>query len=110
MSRFDCLLNSGYYLSVIVLELLFGLLASLVVMKFSRYREYRADWRAAELLGSARPMQNALNALASPTGSSALPKPLAAFGINSSADSWLRLLSSHPDLSDRVDALNKFGR
>lgn len=101
----------GYFLSVIVLELVFGLLASMVVMRFSRHREYRADWRAAELLGSAKPMQDALNSLAQASSGSVamLPKSLAAFGIRSRSSSWFSLLSSHPEISDRVSALNKFG-
>lgn len=99
----------GYMVSVMVLELVFGLLASLVVMAFSRHREYRADWMAAELLGSARPMQAALAALAQQSGHGAdLPKQVAAFGITDGGLS--QLLRTHPSLGDRIEALNQFGR
>lgn len=97
----------GYALTVVVLELVFGILASVVVMAFSRHREYRADWGAAELLGTARPMQDALRVLAG--ASSDLPKSVAAFGIASkgSIATWL---SSHPSIESRLDALDQFGR
>jgi heat shock protein HtpX len=98
----------GFFLTVIVLELLFGILAALVVMAFSRHREYRADWAAAELLGTARPMQAALNTLRLASRSD-LPKTVAAFGI-SGAPGLLRLLSSHPPLQARLEALQAFGR
>lgn len=97
----------GYTVTVVVLDLVFGLLASVVVMAFSRHREYKADWMAAELMGTAAPMQSALRALAGQ--SSDLPKTVAAFGI-SSGSSWTSLLRSHPPLEDRVQALNEFPR
>lgn len=98
----------GYFMVVVVLEVLFGILAAMVVMAFSRHREYRADWMAAQLLGSARPMQAALRTLA--RGSSALPQAVAAFGIQGKASRWASLLGSHPSIEDRVKALEAFGR
>ncbi len=94
----------GYTLVYVLLQTLFGIAASLVVMAFSRHREYRADWGAAQLLGSAVPMQRALKGLAGE--SSDLPAPVAAFGISSRHAGLFR---SHPPLHSRIKALNKFG-
>lgn len=98
----------GHALVVMVLELVFGMLASLLVLAFSRHREYRADWGAAELLGSAVPMQRALKGLAGEQ--SGLPKALAALGISGTRKGWLGWMRSHPPLEDRINALNRFGR
>ncbi len=98
----------GFMVSVFVLELVFGLLASLIVMAFSRHREYRADWGAAQLLGSAVPMQRALQRLAG--NESDLPKTVAAFGISGGGSGFMDLLRSHPRIEDRIEALRAFGR
>jgi heat shock protein HtpX len=92
---------------VFILEMVFGLLTSLIVMAFSRHREYRADWGAAELLGSAVPMQRALYRLGH--ASSDLPQEVAAFGISGGAG-MADLLRSHPQIEDRIAALDQFGR
>lgn len=92
---------------VFVLEMVFGLLTSLIVMAFSRHREYRADWGAAELLGSAVPMQRALYRLGH--ASSDLPQEVAAMGI-SGGGGMTDLLRSHPHIEDRIAALDQFGR
>jgi heat shock protein HtpX len=96
----------GYAITVLVLDLVFGLLASILVMAFSRHREYRADWDAAKLLGSAAPMQAALARLDS-AADTTLPKQVAAFGI-SGAGGILALFRSHPPIADRIAALSKF--
>jgi heat shock protein HtpX len=91
-----------YMLTSIVFELLFGVLASIVVMYFSRQREYRADAGAAELLGDPQPMADALRALGGMPPSE-LPKEMAASGI--SGNSMKAIFSSHPPLIDRILAL-----
>lgn len=92
----------GYFVISIVFEILFGILASIVVMYFSRQREYRADAGAAELMGDRRPMIDALRALGS-LDSGGLPKEMAASGISGS--SMMALFSSHPPIESRIEAL-----
>lgn len=92
----------GYYITSIVFELLFGILASIIVMYFSRKREYRADRGAAQLMGDRQPMIDALKALGQ-ISSGALPKELAASGI--SGHGMIALFSSHPPLESRIAAL-----
>ncbi len=95
----------GYAVSVFVLQLVFGVLASLVVNWFSRQREYRADAGAAQLMGSPQPMINALRCLGR-LETRGLPQNLAAAGITDGA-SWSELFSTHPHLMARIDALQK---
>jgi heat shock protein HtpX len=92
----------GYFITSMVFEILFGILASIVVMYFSRQREYRADMGAAQLMGDRQPMIDALRALGS-LGSGELPKEIAASGI--SGRGMTALLSSHPPLESRIAAL-----
>lgn len=92
----------GYTVSVVVLDLAFGLLASIIVAWFSRQREYRADRGAATILGSPRPMIAALQRLGG-VGSGELPKNMAASGIAGS--SVMALFSSHPPIESRIQAL-----
>jgi len=96
----------GYYIVTIVAEILLGILASMVVMWFSRYREYRADAAGAQLAGSAS-MIAALRRLKAEQGlPTDLPGELTAFGIRAGAGSGLaNLLRSHPPLDDRIMAL-----
>jgi len=96
----------GYYASVFVLEILFGLLASVIVMAFSRHREFRADWGAAKLMGTAVPMRWALLKLAQQE--TELPEQVAAFGVTGGISKLGRLFRSHPDISERVKALEAF--
>ncbi|MFJ3045150.1 protease HtpX [Herbaspirillum chlorophenolicum] len=93
----------GYMVTVIVCEIVFGILASVIVMYFSRQREFRADAGAASLMGSNAPMINALRRLGGmqPDG---LPQNLQASGI-SGRESWMGLFSSHPPLESRIAAL-----
>ncbi|MGC4095313.1 MAG: protease HtpX [Polyangiaceae bacterium] len=90
----------GYFIAVMVSQLVLGLLASLIVMWFSRQREYRADRGGAELGGRGN-MINALRRLQGESESE-LPKTMAAFGIRSGA---LGLLSSHPPIEERIKRL-----
>jgi len=95
----------GYYMSVLVLDMVFGLLASMVAMWFSRYREFRADAGGARLAGRGK-MIAALEKLALTYGENTLPKQVAAFGISGAVGFGLgKLLRSHPPLEDRIAAL-----
>ncbi|QDD64390.1 protease HtpX [Herbaspirillum seropedicae] len=93
----------GYMVTVFVCEIIFGILASIIVMYFSRQREYRADAGAAALMGSNAPMINALRRLGG-MQSDGLPQNLQAAGI-SGRESWMGLFSSHPSLESRIAAL-----
>lgn len=96
-----------YFASVMVLQIGFGFLASMIVMWFSRRREFRADAGGAALVGPAA-MAGALARLeqASAAGGG-LPSELAAFGIRESKGEGVlqRLLSSHPSIPERIAAL-----
>jgi len=95
----------GYFLSVIVLDMVFGLFASMIAMWFSRWREFRADAGGARLAGRHK-MIAALQKLALAHGESTLPKQIAAFGISGAIGHGLRkLLMSHPPLEERIAAL-----
>ena len=98
----------GYYITVFVLEIVFAVLASIIVAWFSRRREFRADRGSAEYLGSSRPMANALARLGGvPSG--ALPQAMRAMGITN-RPSWMALFSSHPPIEQRIAALQALGR
>lgn len=93
--------SSGtYFLVSMVLQVVFGFLASIIVMWFSRRREYRADAGAAKLVGAPK-MIAALQRLKG--GESQLPREMTALGIASeSRDS---LFSTHPSLDNRIARL-----
>lgn len=99
----------GYTISVIVFDILFGILASVIVMYFSRQREFRADAGAAKLLGTPRPMIAALQRLSGVTAES-MPQNLAASGIAPARSGWTALFSSHPSIEERIAALSGMGR
>jgi len=92
----------GYTVTVIVLDIVFGILASIIVMYFSRQREYRADRGAAQILGTPRPMISALQRLGG-LAQGELPKNLAASGI--AGGGLASLFSSHPPIESRIAAL-----
>ncbi len=92
----------GYMVTVIVCEILFGILASIVVAWFSRQREYRADRGASRIIGRPQPMIAALRRLGG-LAEGELPKNMAAFGI--SGKGALALFSSHPPIESRIAAL-----
>ena len=98
----------GYYIVTIVAEIVLGILASMIVMWFSRYREYRADAAGAQLAGSAG-MIAALQRLKAEHGlPEDLPGELTAFGIRpGKAGNLAALLRSHPPLDDRILALQR---
>ncbi|WP_342119528.1 protease HtpX [Pseudoduganella sp. OTU4001] len=95
----------GYMVTVFVCELLFGLVASMIVAWFSRQREFRADEGSARLLGSTVPMQHALARLGGMQPGE-LPQGMAASGITSPSG-WAALFSSHPPLEERIAALQQ---
>jgi heat shock protein HtpX len=93
----------GFYVTVIVCQILFGVLATIIVAWFSRRREFRADAGSARLLGTPQPMIAALTRLGS-VHSGGLPDSVKAFGINS--DSRLfALFATHPPIEARIAAL-----
>lgn len=99
--------GAGYYLSVFVAEMVLGILASIIVMWFSRQREYRADAGGAALAGPQK-MISALEALKRTAEQRHLPQQFAAFGING-GNSLGELFMSHPPLDKRIRALqNRF--
>ncbi|TDX28309.1 heat shock protein [Modicisalibacter xianhensis] len=99
----------GYFAVVIVAEIVFGLIASVIVAWFSRFREYRADAAGAKLAGSGA-MINALARLKAETQMpNQMPDTLTAFGITAGQSRKImeRLFASHPPLDDRIRALKE---
>ena len=94
----------GYMVTSMICEVVFGVLASVIVAWFSRQREFRADAGAAQLMRTPVPMQNALRRLGS-WHTEALPQNMAASGI-AGGSSWMALFSTHPPLEERIAALN----
>jgi heat shock protein HtpX len=94
----------GYFITVLVLEIVFGILASMIVAWFSRRREFRADAASAGLLGSPQLMVQALTRLGG-LQPGALPQNMAASGISPSPGSWGALFATHPPLEQRIAAL-----
>jgi len=93
----------GFYITMIVSQIVFGILASVIVAWFSRYREFRADRGSANLLGTAQPMIAALRRLGGlQTGG--LPDSVKAFGI-SSESGLAQLFATHPPIEARIAAL-----
>ena len=97
----------AFFITMIISELLLGVLASIVVMWFSRQREYRADFGGGQLAGKQK-MIAALQRLKAQYESSALPKSIAAFGISGEQGIGLKeLFSTHPSLDDRIARLQQ---
>jgi len=95
----------GYFAIVFVLDMVFGLFASMIAMWFSRHREFRADAGGATRAGRDT-MVRALERLAQTYGHSTLPRQVQAFGISGGVGHGLRrLLMSHPPLEERIAAL-----
>lgn len=94
----------GYMITSFVLEIVFGILASLIVAAYSRHREFRADAGGASLTSKAS-MKNALLRLGGKSEGQ-LAGGLNAFGINGKTTSWLSLFSTHPPIEQRVAALS----
>lgn len=97
----------AYFGIVMVLDMVFGLLASIVVMWFSRHREFRADAGGAQLAGRPK-MIAALEKLGQTYGASTLPSSIRAFGISGGVAHGLRkLFMTHPPLAERIQRLRE---
>ena len=92
----------GYFITVVVCQIVFGIAASLIVAWFSRWREFRADAGSARLLGP-QPMINALRRLGG-IEAGQLPQSMQAFGI-AGGGGLMALFASHPPLEERIAAL-----
>jgi heat shock protein HtpX len=99
----------GYWVSVIVLDIVLGFLAAIIVAWFSRQREFRADAAAARLMGSPRPMINALARLGGMEPGE-LPQQVKAMGIAARPSGLMALFSTHPPIEERIAALQSAGR
>lgn len=97
----------GYSITVVVLDIVFGVLASIIVAAFSRRREFRADAGAAQLMGDGKPMISALRALSANQEDASLPKNMQAFGIAGGRGGLMSLFASHPPIEDRIKALEQ---
>ncbi|OZI48819.1 protease HtpX [Bordetella genomosp. 4] len=95
----------GYYVTVIVCEIVFGILASIIVAWFSRQREYRADAGSAQLMGSREPMMRALARLGG-IEAGELPKSFEASGI-AGKGGLAAIFASHPPIQSRIAALQQ---
>jgi len=95
----------AFFVTMIVAELVLGILASIIVMWFSRQREFRADRGGASLAGR-QAMINALKRLQAQHDPQPLPDKMAAFGISGGkAGGFKRLFMTHPPLEERIAAL-----
>lgn len=95
----------AYYITEMVAQIVLSILATMIVMAFSRWREFRADQGGAHLAGRGQ-MIAALRALQSAHEPTPLPGKLAAFGINGGGG-WMKLFMSHPPLEERIAALEQ---
>ena len=96
----------GYYITSIVAQILLGILASMVVMAFSRHREFRADAGGASLAGR----NNMISALERLGGGepAEMPAQLHGFGISGNVGQGIkRLFMSHPPIAERIEALRR---
>lgn len=97
----------GYFITVMVAQIVFGILAGIIVAWFSRQREFRADAAGARLAGTSG-MIGALEALQRVHNPHALPEQMAAFGIAGGIPAGFRkLFMSHPPLDVRIAALRR---
>lgn len=95
----------GFFIVSMIAQLLFGLLASIIVCWFSRQREFRADAGAAAISGREK-MIAALQKLRLSADKPHLPDQVAAFGISGNTGGGLkRLFMTHPPLEERIEAL-----
>jgi len=94
----------AFFVTMIIAEMVLGILASIIVMWFSRQREFRADYGGAHLAGK----QNMIAALEKLNSLHAAPLPekMAAFGIAGGGGAgFKRLFMTHPPLEERIAAL-----
>jgi len=93
----------GYFITVIVAQIVLGILASMIVAWFSRHREFRADAGSAKYLGTPSPMMNALRRLGG-LEPGELPKAMSGFGITDKGG-VMALFATHPPIEERIAAL-----
>jgi heat shock protein HtpX len=98
----------GYFAADLILNIVFGLLAGIVVAWFSRRREFRADAGSARILGTPGPMIHALQRLGGMEPGQ-LPRQISAFGINGGPGGLGLLFASHPPIEQRIAALRALG-
>ena len=97
----------GYFITVIVAQIVLGILASMIVAWFSRRREFRADAASAQFLGTPSPMVNALRRLGG-LEPGVLPQSMAGFGITDKGG-IMSLFATHPPIEERIGALQRAG-
>jgi heat shock protein HtpX len=98
----------AYFITTIIAQVILGILASMIVMWFSRLREFRADEGAAKIAGKHK-MVAALKRLQSGSQPSDLPEQLSAFGISGKmSGGFKKLFMSHPPLDERINHLERF--
>jgi heat shock protein HtpX len=93
----------GYFITVMVCQIVFGVFASMIVAWFSRHREFRADAGSARYLGSPQPMMHALARLGG-LEPGVLPKAMSGFGITDKGG-VMALFATHPPMEERIAAL-----
>ena len=96
----------GFFLTTLVAQVVFGIVASLIVMWFSRQREFRADAGGARLAGREK-MIAALDRLRKATEPEPLPDQMAAFGVSGRTTGISRLFMTHPPLEERIERLRR---
>lgn len=97
----------GFFITSMIAQIVFGILASIIVFWFSRQREFRADAGAAALAGRDK-MVAALEKLRQTAGQPHLPDQMSAFGISGTTGGGLkRLFMTHPSLEERIEALKQ---
>ena len=97
----------GFFITSMIAQMVFGILASVIVFWFSRQREFRADAGAARLVGREK-MVAALEKLRRSVAQPHLPDQMAAFGISGAGAGGLkRLFMTHPPLEERIEALKR---
>lgn len=97
--------GAGYMITVLVCQVVFGILASIIVAWFSRYREFRADAGSAQLLGTPQPMVKALARLGGLPPAESMPESFKSLGINGGKPGFAALFSTHPPIEERIAAL-----
>jgi heat shock protein HtpX len=96
----------GFFATTLVAQVLFGIAASVIVMWFSRQREFRADAGGARLAGREK-MIAALDRLRTVSDPQPLPDAMAAFGISGRSKGIARLFMTHPPLEERIERLRQ---
>ena len=101
----------GFWITTIVAELVLGILASIIVMWFSRYREFRADAGGASLAGRNKMIAALERLKLNHEQPAQLPDAVKSFGISGGVGGGLkRLFMSHPPLDERITALREAGQ